>query len=101
MQTKIFHPKLQNLFTLEQLELLATHSYCYKDADGLVHILFCNMNFGHYEIYCDCEAKMMDRAIIYVYFTATSVGKNIDSEEFWELYNKSYPVKCTPICINC
>lgn len=95
-----YHPKLLKIFTYEQLELLATHSHCNRDADGLVHILFCNMGFGHYEIYCDCEAKKFDHAVIYVQFNTTWEGVNIGSDEFWELYVKSSPQKCESICID-
>ena len=101
MQNKIFHPKLRNLFTHEQLELLGDNAECHRDAKGLIHILNCDMEFGYYEIYCDCEADIMEHAIIYVYFKKTSVGKNIDSEEFWKHYNSSYPIKKEPVYSSC
>lgn len=95
-----YHPKLLKIFTYEQLELLSEHSHCYVDKDELIHILYSNMDFGHYEIYCDCEAKQLDNAVIYVQFNTTWEGENIGIEDFWELFMKSNPKECKCICIN-
>lgn len=73
-----YHPKLLKIFTHEQLELLADHSICNVDKNNLIHVLYSNMDFGHYEIYCDCE----DHVVIYVQFNTTWEGENIATEEF-------------------
>lgn len=94
-----YHPKLLKIFTYEQLELLAEHSDCCIDKDDQIYILFSNMDFGYYEIHCDCEAEKLDHANIYVFIDSIDEGKNIKIEEFWELYVQSKPRGCVSICI--
>jgi hypothetical protein len=95
-----YHPKLLKIFTQDQLDILADHSFCCVDEKDRICILYSNMDFGNFEIDCGPDEENNDDARIYVLFSTTWEGENIGTEEFWELYTKSKPQECESIYID-
>lgn len=95
----LYHPKLLQVLTREQLDNLADHSFCCVDEKDRIYILYSNMDFGNFEIDCDPDEEKNDDARIYVLFSTTWKGTNLSAEQFWELYTKSKPKECVSICI--
>jgi len=96
----IYHPKLLKILTREQLDILVNHSFCNSDREDQIHILYSGMDFGSFEIYCDCDAEKLECAIIYVQFQKTQEEARLNGNEFWELYTKSKPQECVQIGID-
>lgn len=94
-----YHSKLLKILTIQQLNQLMEHSIASIDNDGKVIVIFSFMDFGCFEIYCDCDAENLDHALISVCDDNNeNESTHVDSDTFWKKYIKHYPKDCE--CIN-
>jgi hypothetical protein len=94
-----YHSKLLKIFTTQQLDQLMEHSIGSMDDEDRVIVIFSFMDFGCFEIYCDCDAEYLDCAIISVCDDENEdESGRMNSDDFWAKYTKNNPEDSE--CIN-
>lgn len=88
MEKLLYHQKLLNIFTQEELDKIIGCSIYSKDEGGFVHVIVVYTDKIMAEIYADCEAKSLDVALIdNLDSEINSLPARISKDEFLEIFN--------------
>lgn len=87
MEKLLYHQKLLNIFTKEELDKIIGCSIYSKDEGGFVNVVLVYTDKIMAEIYTDCEAKSLDMALIdNLDPEINSLPARISKDEFLEIF---------------